>query len=219
MLLANRCVASYGTPLLYFNTAQSVPRWRLALHPNIKLGNKKIRYLLLANYLNLFAFSFYLPLFALFVIGLGGDAKIIGLSAGATAYTTAIMILIFGRWENSRKHKEKMIVVGYFWLAFGALGFMLVDHIWQLFAVQIFNAIGVGLITPALRTTYASLEDRGQETQEWSFWDGGNALFAATGAVLGGFLLSALGGFRGLFALIATIQFVAALISLKILKK
>ena len=181
--------------------------------------NFKVRYLLFANYLNLFAFAFFTPLYALFVIGLGGDAKIVGLSAGVAAYATALMILFFGRWENSHKHKEKMVVIGYFWLAAGAVAFMLVHHIWQLFVVQIFNAIGVGILTPALRTTYAQWEDKGKETQEWSFWDGGNHIFMATGAILGGFLLSAIGSFRGLFALIAAIQFVGALISLKLLNK
>lgn len=183
------------------------------------MPNFKVRYLLFANYLNLFAFAFFTPLFALFVIGLGGNAKIVGLSVGVASYATALMILFFGRWENSRRHKEKLVVLGYFWLSAGAVGYMFVQHIWQLFAVQIFNAVGVGILTPALRTTYATWEDKGKEAQEWSFWDGGNHIFVATGAILGGFLLSAFGSFKGLFGLIATIQFVGALVCLKILKK
>ena len=181
--------------------------------------NLKIRYLLISNYLNLFAFSFFSPLYALFVVGLGGNAKIVGLSAGVGAYATALMILLFGRFENTRRHKEKLVVLGYFWLAAGAASYMLVTHIWQLFVVQIFNAIGAGMLSPALKTVYASWEDKGKETQEWSFWDGGNAIFMATGAILGGFLLSALGGFKSLFALIGLIQLIAACISIKILRK
>ena len=37
MLLANCVVASCGTPSVYLNTLQSVPRWRLALHPDANL--------------------------------------------------------------------------------------------------------------------------------------------------------------------------------------
>jgi len=178
----------------------------------------RIRYLLFANYLNLFAFAFFTPLYALFVTGLGAGPKTVGISAGVAAYATALMILFFGRWENSQKHKEKLIVLGYFWLSAGAVGYMLIHHIWQLYLVQIFNAIGVGIITPALRATYAQWEDKGKETQQWAFWEGGNRIFVATGSILGGFLLTAMGNFKGLFALIAAIQLVGGLVSLKILK-
>ncbi|HVO86578.1 MAG TPA: MFS transporter [Candidatus Binatia bacterium] len=181
--------------------------------------NLKLRYLLFANYLNLFAFAFFTPLYAIFVLGLGGNAKTVGLTAGLGAYAAALMILFFGKWENSQKHKEKLVVAGFFWLAAGAVAYMFVHQIWQLFAVQVFNAIGTGLLTPALRSTYATWEDKGKETQEWAFWEGGNRIFTATGAVVSGFILSSTGNFRGLFALMATVQLVAALVSLKILNK
>jgi MFS family permease len=181
--------------------------------------NLKVRYLLFANYLNLFAFAFFTPLFAIFVLHLGGDAKTVGLASGVGAYAAALMILFIGKWENSQRHQEKMVVIGFFWLAFGALGYAMVHEIWQLFVVQIFNAVGTGMLVPAIRTSYAKLEDKGRETEEWAFWEGGNRMFAATGAILGGFLLSAFGNFKGLFILIAAIQFIAALIALKLLKK
>lgn len=180
--------------------------------------NLKVRYLLFANYLNLFAFAFFTPLYAIFVLRIGGDAKTVGLTSGLGTYAAALMILFFGRWENSQIHQEKLVTLGFFWLSFGALGYILVHHIWQLFVVQVFNAIGTGLLTPALRATYAKLEDKGRETQEWAFWEGGNRIFTATGAILGGFLLSAAGGFKGLFALIAAIQFMGAVVSLKLVR-
>ncbi len=179
----------------------------------------RVRYLLFANYLNLFAFAFFTPLYALFVLNIGGDAKTVGLTSGLGTYAAALMILFFGKWENSQKHQERLVVIGFFWLAVGAAAYILVHHVWQLFAVQAFNSIGTGMLVPALRSTYAKWEDKGRETQEWSFWEGGNRIFAATGAIVGGFLLSATGGFKSLFALMSAVQLVAALISLKLLKK
>ena len=181
--------------------------------------NLRIRYLLFANYLNLFAFAFFTPLYAIFVLGLGGNAKTVGLTSGVGAYAAALMILFIGKWENSQKHKERLVVTGFFWLAVGAVAYILVHHIWQLFVVQIFNAIGTGLLVPALRSTYAEWEDKGKETQEWAFWEGGNRIFIATGAIISGFILSSVGSFKGLFAFMAAIQFVAAIVSLKILQK
>jgi len=179
--------------------------------------NLKVRYLLFANYLNLFAFAFFTPLYAIFVLRLGGDAKTVGLTSGLGTYAAALMILFFGKWENSQKHQEKLVVLGFFWLSIGALGYVLIHQIWQLFAVQIFNAIGTGLLIPALRSTYAKLEDKGKETQEWAFWEGGNRIFSATGAIISGFLLAALGSFKGLFVMMAAIQFVGAIVSIKVL--
>lgn len=182
------------------------------------MPNPKIKYLLLANYINLFGFAFFAPLYALFVTELGASPQVVGLSAGIGIYASALMILFFGKLENAQKNKEKMVVLGFFWLAFAAASYMFVEEIWQLFLVQVLNAIGIGILTPALKAVYAQSEDKGKETQEWSFFDGGNALFIATGAALGGFLLTALGSFKSLFAVIALIQLVGALVSIKILK-
>ncbi|MDB5160754.1 MAG: Major facilitator superfamily 1 [Candidatus Saccharibacteria bacterium] len=179
--------------------------------------NTKIRYLLITNYLQLFAFSFFNPLFALYVLHLGAKPEIIGVAWGVNMYAAALTILLFGRYENQNSNKERLVVLGYFVLAAGAASFLLVSNVWQLLVVQIVNAVGLGMMTPAWRTAYAQSEDKGKEIMEWSLVDGGGRFFIATGAMVGSLIYKYF-GFHGIFILIALVQLIAAVISLQLLK-
>ncbi len=137
-------------------------------------------------------------------------------SWGVYTLTTGIMILILGALENRIRNKKLMVVVGYFVLALGALSFLLVTNVMQLFMVQIFNAIGLGIVTPAWKTVYSKAEDRGKETNEWAFYDGGNMILMAIGAFLGGFLITKY-GFSVVFVSMFFIQIIAAIISVRLL--
>jgi predicted MFS family arabinose efflux permease len=133
-------------------------------------------------------------------------------------YAAAITILIFGRLEDKRKNKLKLVIAGYFILAIAGFSYIFVTDIQGLFVVQIINAIGVGILTPAWRTTYALSEDKGRETLEWSFVDGGGKFAIATGAIIGSFIYKYY-GFKAIFILIGIIQLIAAFISLRLLKE
>ncbi|HET9850768.1 MAG TPA: MFS transporter [Candidatus Saccharimonadales bacterium] len=179
--------------------------------------NTKIRYLLFSNYLNLLGFSIFTPLFAIFVLNLRNDPSLVGLAWGVNLYAAALMILLFGKYEDRWRHKEQLVVIGFFLLAAGGAAYLLVHSIWQLFAIQAFNAIGTGVLTPAWRTVYAKSEDKGRETLEWSFVDGGAKFFSATGAVIGGLILKFY-SFRAIFILICLIQLLAGIVALSLLK-
>jgi predicted MFS family arabinose efflux permease len=178
--------------------------------------NQKIKYLLFANYLNFFAFAFFTPLFALFVTGLNPNPAVVGIAWGVNMYAAGAMILLFGRYENRIKNQEKLVVTGFFIMAVAFAGYILVDNLTELFLVQLINAVGLGMATPAWRTLYSKDEDKGRETVEWSFVDGGNRFFVATGAIAGGLILK-YGSFQLLFAVMATIQLIAALVSMNLL--
>ena len=132
-------------------------------------------------------------------------------------YAAALMIILFGKYEDRIKNKEKLVVIGYFLMAAGAASYLLVSSIGELFAVQLFNAIGVGLLTPAWRTAYAKSEDKGRETEEWAFMEGGNRFFIATGAVIGGFILKYY-SFKAIFVVMAVLQLGAALVAMRLLE-
>jgi MFS family permease len=180
--------------------------------------NFRLRYLLFSNYLNLFAFSLFAPLYALFATGIGASPQVVGLSYAVNTLASACMILLFGRFADHQKDKRVMVIVGYFWLSTGAFSFLLAHTIPELFAVQIFNAVGTGILFPAWKVSYMASEDRGKEAREWSLYDGGNMLATAAGAALSGIILAAY-GFHSLFILIGCIQFIAALTSVYLLRQ
>jgi len=179
--------------------------------------NSKARILLYANYLNFFGIAFFTPLFALFVADINAGPEMVGIAWAVNMYAAALMIIVFGKYEDHIKNKEKLVVVGYFLMAAGAASYLLVSSLGELFAVQLFNAIGVGILTPAWRTVYAKSEDRGKETEEWAFMEGGNRFFIATGAIIGGFILKYY-SFKVIFVVMAVLQLIAAFVAMQLLQ-
>jgi MFS family permease len=114
-----------------------------------------------------------------------------------------------GKIENKMK-KGKMIVIGYFVYAIGALSFLLVHDEKSLIIVLLINALGAGITLPAYKTMFAKYETKGKESEQWSWLDAGNMFAAAIGAGIGGLIIGAF-GFHGLFITMAIIQTLAAL--------
>jgi len=180
--------------------------------------NTKIKILLAANFVNNFAFSFFQPLFALFVAKLDPNPAMAGIAWSVNMFVLAVLILIFGKFENKLQHHEKLVVLGYLLMSVGALSYLLVHSIWQLFAVQAFNAIGLGMSMPAFRTLFTKAEDKGRITVEWSFADANIRFATAAGATIGGLVLK-FAGFSALFTLIAAIELMSAGIAMSLLNQ
>lgn len=116
-----------------------------------------------------------------------------------------------GKVENKLK-KGRMVVIGYFIYALGALAFLLVHSEKSLIIVLAFNALGAGVTLPAYKTIFAKSEAKGKESEQWSWLDAGNMFAAALGAGLGGIIIGTF-GFHGLFITMAGVQGFAAIIA------
>jgi MFS family permease len=180
--------------------------------------NKKIKILLAAQFVNNFAFAFFTPVFALFVGKINSDPAMAGIAWSVNMFVLASLILVFGRYENKLKHHEKMVVLGYLLMAVGALSYLLVDNIWQLFAVQAFNAIGLAMSMPAFRTLFTKGEDKGMITIEWSMTDASMRYAIALGAAAGGLILK-YAGFDTLFVLMSIFELLSAGIAMSLLNE
>ena len=181
------------------------------------MPNAKIKYLLFSNYLSLFSFAFFNPLFAIYVVNKGMPAEQVGFALGINLYIAALIILFIGKFEDKRKNKAKLIALGYVVLAIASCSYLFVHNFSGLVIAQAINALGVGIYIPALRTTYGKSEDKGKETTEWAYMEGGGRFFMATGAVVGS-LIFKFYGFKTMFILIALIQLVAAYVVARVPK-
>lgn len=177
----------------------------------------ELKLLLATNYLNQLAFGLFGPLYALFVLDLGGTAVDAGLTWGFQYLAAGILIIAFGKMEDANFNKRKMVVVGYFTLATAFAALYFIENISSLYLVQLVHAAGIGMLFPAWKAAYTLLEDRGREASEWSWFDGGNFIAYAVASLAAGYILSST-GFKGLFLLMAGIQLLGALISLKLLR-
>jgi MFS family permease len=176
---------------------------------------RRIRILLFINLVSLAGYYTFTPLYALFAHGFGLDAKTISLIWGGYTLLTACLILLMGVVENSM-NKARMVVLGYFVYALGALSFLLVHDEQSLILVLAFNSIGAGITLPAYKTMFAKNEARGKESQQWSWLDAGTMFAAAAGAGIGGIIIGAF-GFHGLFIAMASLQAFAAIVAYRAL--
>jgi MFS family permease len=173
------------------------------------MKQKQLKFLLFVNLFSLTGFYTFAPLYALFAHSFGLDPKTISLIWGGYSLMTAIFILIMGKIENKMK-KGRMIVIGYFVYALGALSFLLVHGERSLIIVLMINALGAGITLPAYKTMFAKYESKGKESEQWSWLDAGNMFAAAIGAGIGGLIIGVF-GFHGLFITMAIIQILAAI--------
>jgi len=177
-----------------------------------------LKILLYSNYLNIFGYSLFGPLYSIFVLEVGGSAFHAGASWGLYMLIAGLLMFYFSKIaDQSKTSRKNMIIAAYFILAFGALAFTLIKNPIHIYLVQIINAIGVGLLDPAWKAMYAGMEDKGEEAQEWAWFDGGDKIIIAIAAFLGGIFVTYF-SFKYLFVFVFLIQLIAALISIKILR-
>lgn len=175
-----------------------------------------LRFLLFSNYLNLLGFALFSPLYALFAARIGATPFQTGAAWSVYTAMQGVLIITFGKLEDKVKNKARLVVLGYFWLAFASLLFLTVHATLTLFIVLAVNAVGASILFPAWKSLFARNEVLGKEASEWSMFDGGNMLCTATAALVGGALVK-FDGFRSIFIAMFLIQFLAALVSMRLL--
>lgn len=181
----------------------------------MKQKQRSLKYLLFVNLFSLVGYYTFTPLYALFAHGFSITPRTISLIWGGYSLLTALFILLFGKYEN-RRRKGRLVVLGYFVYACGALLFLSVHDEKSLIIVLACNALGAGITLPALKTLFAKSESRGKESEQWSWLDAGNMFAAAIGGALGGLIIGTF-GFRGIFVTMASIQLVAAIVAYRAL--
>lgn len=180
-----------------------------------KTKNGRLRLLLLASYANNLGWGIYAPLYALFILKLGGTTFEISMLWSLYALIAGVLMMLFGKLENSRKYNPAfMLVVGYSLFIMVAVAYLSAKSISQFYIAQLVLAVAMGILTPAARITYARAQKKGAEAGEWGLFDGGNYILIAIAALLGGVIYK-FGGFRAIFVAMILIQTVATLLALR----
>ena len=160
----------------------------------------------------------FTPVYALFVRDIGGTAVEAGIAWAIYSIVLGILTMVFGRMEDHKLNKRKMVFFGYIIVAFCSLGYLLIQEPWHLFALQFLIGLGVAILAPAWYALFGLFEDKGAEASEWSLWSGGRSIFMGIAAIGGGFIINTF-GWETLFITMFVFQIIAALISVKLLKK
>jgi DHA1 family bicyclomycin/chloramphenicol resistance-like MFS transporter len=174
-------------------------------------SNPALLALLLSNSLVLISLGMFVPIYALFVQQVGGNALSAGLTAGALAFASGLSALLSGRLIDhfSRRQTRYFLVVGWALIGVSCLLYLLVHNVTALFTVQILSGFLKTISAPAFDTLYARHLDSRSTGQEYGVWEASFFMMAGVGAVLGGAIVS-LYGFPGVFIAMALLAFLAA---------
>lgn len=164
----------------------------------MKLG---LRLMLFMESIFIFAGGLFGPIYAIFVAKVGGDLLDIGIASALYFISGGILMLLISKWEDHYKHKENLYIFGYFLSAWSFLGLIVIDNMYELFALQIIQGIGLAISTPVRDALYSTYIQKGKESSQWGYWEFSSSV-AYAGAALGGGYLATVYGFQVLFATI-----------------
>lgn len=159
----------------------------------------------------LISLGMLVPIYALFVQEVGGNALSAGLTAAALAFASALSALVSGKMIDkfAASQTKYFLIMGWCLIGVSALLYLIVDNVAVLFAVQIFTGFVKTISAPAFDTLYARHLDDESTGHEYGLWEASFFITAGIGSVLGGLLVTVY-GFSGVFVGMAFLAFLAA---------
>lgn len=161
------------------------------------------------------------PLFAVFAQRIGGNILDITWAWAIYLGMTGILTIVTGRvsdriWEWCGR--ERLLVAGYALNALCTFGYLFVHTTTGLFLVQAGLGVALALSSPTWSALYARYSP-GEETagNTWGLVAGEQRLILAVAIVVGGFIVDHY-SFEALFITMGTVQVVATLYLLRILR-
>lgn len=180
--------------------------------------NRKERILLITSNMWIFADGMLGPLFAIYVqkIG-GGDISEITWAWAIYLIATGFFSILVGKFSDYYS-KEKLMIAGYFLTSLFTFSYIFVTTSIELYIIQ----IGLGLALALCNSTWAALYAENSPKKHggyvWGLADGESKILTGIAVVLGGIVVKYL-SFNLLFIAMGSIQALAAIYQLKLLKK
>lgn len=173
--------------------------------------NTKLKFLLLSNAFLVFAGNLLLPVYAIFVLKLGGSVELAGILVGIQFISSFLVSL----WVISLKDKSnldgRMLKVNFLMRSFAWFCVGLWPTISVLLISQIIFGISDGLGAPAFNALVSENLDKKSHIREWGVWELIKNPVIAMASISGGFVATWF-GFSFLFFFMAILAFLAFLV-------
>ncbi len=178
--------------------------------------HKTARLLLAASFSSYLGEALLGPIYAIFVKNIGGDVLTVGATYGVFAVMSGIFIFVIGRSKIFKRYIREMVVLGFGMLVLGGVGYLFVQNSTQLFLLQIFMALGEGIIEPSWNGLFSANLSEQESTHFWATFGGGQKIILGVGALLGGALVQFF-SFKVLFIALVCLQVLATVFATQIL--
>ncbi len=168
-----------------------------------------------------FAEGIILPIYAIFVQGIGGSILDAGLALGIFLMGEGIFTYLIHNKKRTHKKKINLMVFGWSVWLFGIFLYLIISNKWTLFLAQLFLALGNASADPIYDEEFASNTSKKTSEREWGLFEGGNSFVSGLSAIVGG-IIASLFGFKILIYVMvgtAAISFILILYYLKRIKR
>ncbi|MBU3904896.1 MAG: MFS transporter [Nanoarchaeota archaeon] len=176
-----------------------------------------LKILISASFIYNFAAGMLGPIYAIFVMNIGGNILDAGIAWAIYAFAIGIATFIFSRYEDNMS-KEKIIVAGYGLIAVGFFAYYFVDTIIQLFIVEMFFGVITAFHDPAWEAFFSEKITRKKSAAEWGNWEAGKYIAIGAAALIGSYVATGY-GFKTLFIIMGGVAAISAIVSYMLLKK
>jgi len=158
------------------------------------------------------------PIYAVFVGEIGGNLINVGVAFSIFSIFTGVIIFFISKWEDRFKHQEKLLIISRTIICFGFLGYVFIQNIYHLYAVQMILGIGFAIGTPAYQSLYSKNLKKGKYASEWGIWESMANITTGISAIIGGYIAE-IYGFKTLFIIMFIFSIFSLIVSLFLVKK
>lgn len=153
---------------------------------------------------SLFSEAVILPIYAVFVQGIGGNLLD---AAGAMAVfliTQGLFAVATHRVSWVNRHSIPVMIGGWSLWVFGIALYLFVSNVMTLFIAQVFIALGNAIADPIFDRELAQHTDRQNEESEWGIFEGIQSIIQGMAALIGGLVVSVFGFEVLVYLMVAT---------------
>lgn len=190
---------------------------RIKIDINLKIG-RIAKYLILVDFVFFAGWGLIQPIFGVFIVENipGSTVVTVGIFAAIFWIIKSILQLPIAKYLDKtpgEKDDFYALISGFFLAAISSFLFVLVDNVWQLYFVQIIQAIAFALYAASWPALFSRHIDQNKVSFEWALDSSALGISAAAGGVLGGIVANAL-GFEAVFVSVAILSAASAMILL-----
>lgn len=173
--------------------------------------NKFLKFLLLGQSINVLADHLLTPIFAIFILGIGGNAQIAGFLWGIQFAVSAVVGFFVLKFRDKKNLDLSLVKLNYLIKCLAWTLLIFNQSIPAMIIVQIMIGFASAIGGPSFNSLVSEHLDKNQHIQDWGTFQLTANIVVAISSVLGG-LIMANYGFTYIFILMAILELLSLLV-------
>lgn len=182
-----------------------------------KLRQRAIIVLYFTSFFEVIARNLFGPVFAAFVLHIGGDLLASGTALAINTAIVGLFIIVSGRVAHKYHTERLQLLIGYGLAALVYFGFTFVKNPHQLFVLEAISGLASAVEVPAFSGLFSELHKDGSHSKAWGDYFG-VMNFVSAGALFASGAIAQHYGFNTLFLTMCAFEFCCMVTALYLFK-